>query len=82
MCIYAISDNLKGIQSKINRLTHCPTVHRQPIIQVSSQEWERIILPWSKVELRILTPSSTIHSGPITTLGPRTQVGETEAVGC
>ncbi len=51
-------------------LTHLPTSHLQPIMQLLIQEWERIIdFPRTVADLRH-TPSSITTSGPITTFGP------------
>ena len=52
------------------KLTHCPTMHFQPMMQFSNQVCERMVAPRRMVHLLIHAPSSTTTSGPMVTLGP------------
>lgn len=63
------------------RLTHWPTRQRQPTMQDSSQEWERMRAPRSTVHRRMHTPSSTTTPGPRLTLGPMLQLRPMWALG-
>ena len=67
--------------SPAQRLTHWPTRQRQPTIQDSSQEWERIWASRSTVHRRMHTPSSTTTPGPRLTLGPMLQFSPIRALG-
>lgn len=62
-------------------LTHWPTRQRQPTMQDSSQEWERMWASRSTVHRRIHTPSSTTTPGPRLTLGPMLQFLPMRALG-
>lgn len=62
-------------------LTHWPTEELQPTMQLSNQECDRTLEPFSTVHRFILTPSSTTTPAPMVTLGPMVQFCPICAVG-
>uniref|UniRef100_A0A3Q1GPM2 Uncharacterized protein n=1 Tax=Acanthochromis polyacanthus TaxID=80966 RepID=A0A3Q1GPM2_9TELE len=62
-------------------LTHWPTEELHPTMQLSSQECDRTLDPFSTVHRFILTPSSTTTPAPMVTLGPMVQFSPICAVG-
>ena len=63
------------------KLTHLPTSHLQPTMQLSSQECELTCAPFKIVHLLIQTPSSMTTSGPMVTFGPILQFAPIFALG-
>lgn len=51
-------------------LTHCPTVQRQPMMELAIHEWLLINESANTVQFFKHTPSWIITRGPITTFGP------------
>lgn len=62
-------------------LTHWPTEELHPTMQLSNQECDRTLDPFSTVQRFILTPSSTITPAPMVTFGPMVQFSPICAVG-
>lgn len=62
-------------------LTHWPTDELQPTMQLSNQEWDRTLEPFSTVQRFIRTPSSTTTPAPMVTFGPMVQFFPICAVG-
>uniref|UniRef100_A0A3P9QHV1 Uncharacterized protein n=1 Tax=Poecilia reticulata TaxID=8081 RepID=A0A3P9QHV1_POERE len=74
-------DDIHHIYRRWSGLTHWPTEELHPTMQLSSQECDRTLDPFSTVHRFILTPSSTTTPAPMVTFGPMVQFSPICAVG-